>query len=344
MGELLSVSEAQRLILSDFLPTEPQWVTLDQAYRRVLAEDVRSLLDLPSFANSSMDGFAIQASDVAVATQDNPVCLDVVGDAPAGQLLPIVIASGQAVRIMTGAALPTGCDSVVPIELTRSDLDKSSQELPKKVEILTSVHPGDFVRPVGQDVRKGDLVLTRGTPLYSQHLAMLAMLGYSRVPVYRRPRIAVFSSGDELVPVGGSLQPGKIFDLNTTMLVSLVEKYSCEVINLGIVPDRVDEVRKVFYRAADEGVDLILSSAGVSVGSFDYVRTVLESDGEITIWRVNMRPGKPLTYGRYQNIPFIGLPGNPVSAFVGFEVFVRPVLDDTPGQPYLAESNDPGKD
>jgi molybdopterin molybdotransferase len=138
--------------------------------------------------------------------------------------------------------------------------------------------------------------------------------------------VALFSSGDELVAVGNPLMPGKIYDANTPMLISLAEKYSAEVIHLGVAPDRAEEIRKILDLAVREEADLILSSAGVSVGSFDYIRSVLQADGEISFWRVNMRPGKPLTYGRYKGIPFIGLPGNPVSAFMGFEIFVRPVL------------------
>lgn len=326
MSELLSVPEAQRFILKEIKPTEPQKLPLEQVYRRTLAEDIYSLLDLPLFANSSMDGFAVHSSDIASATQDNPVLLTVVGDIPAGKHQHIKVAEGQAARIMTGAPLPEDCDTVVPVEHTRFESLESDQVLPGRVEILKPAGPGDSIRPVGQDVRKGDLIMTRGTQLGPQQIGMLATLGYSMVAVHRMPRIAVFSSGDELVPAGELLQPGKIFDSNTPMLVSLLEKYSAEVINLGIVVDNQDEIRKVFDRAVGENVDLILSSAGVSVGSFDFVRSLVQKEGEITLWRVNMRPGKPLAYGSYQHIPFIGLPGNPVSAYMGFEIFVRPVI------------------
>jgi len=326
MSELLSVTEAQRFILKDFKPTEPHKVPLEQASRRILAEDIYSLLDLPLFANSSMDGFAVHSSDIASATRENPVLLTVVGDIPAGKHQHIKVAEGQAARIMTGAPLPEDCDAVVPIEHTRYESLESDQVLPGRVEILKPAGPGDSIRPVGQDLRKGDLIMTRGTRLEPQQIGMLATLGFSMVSVHRMPRIAVFSSGDELVPAGELLQPGKIFDSNTPMLVSLLEKYSAEVINLGIAVDNQEAIRKVFNRAISKKVDLILSSAGVSVGSFDFVRSLVQKEGEITLWRVNMRPGKPLAYGSYQHIPFIGLPGNPVSAYMGFEIFVRPVL------------------
>ena len=326
MSELLSVPEAQRFILKEIKPTEPQKLPLEQVYRRTLAEDIYSLLDLPLFANSSMDGFAVHSSDIASATQDNPVLLTVVGDIPAGKHQHIKVAEGQAARIMTGAPLPEDCDAVVPVEHTRFESLESDQVLPGRVEILKPAAPGDFIRPVGQDVQKGDLIMTRGTRLGPQQIGMLATLGYSMVTVHRIPRIAVFSSGDELVPAGELLQPGKIFDSNTPMLVSLLEKYSAEVINLGIAVDTQEAIRKMFDRAVSEKVDLILSSAGVSVGSYDYIRSLVQTEGEITLWRVNMRPGKPLTYGSYQHIPFIGLPGNPVSAYMGFEIFVRPVI------------------
>jgi len=326
MSELLSVSEAQRFILKDFKPTEPQKLPLEQASRRILAEDIFSSLDLPPFANSSMDGFAVHASDIGAATPEHSVILKVVGDIPAGKHQQIKVAHGQAVRIMTGAPLPVDCDAVVPVENTRFDTPAPDQELPATVEILKPARPGDSIRPVGQDVRQGDLIMSRGTRLGPQQVGMLAMLGASRVAVHRPPRIAVFSSGDELVTAGAPLEPGKIYDSNTLMLVSLVEKYWAEVINLGIAPDDIAAIRRLLDRAVSEKVDLILSSAGVSVGSYDYIRSLVQADGEITLWRVNMRPGKPLTYGSYQHIPFIGLPGNPVSAYMGFEIFVRPVL------------------
>jgi molybdopterin molybdotransferase len=326
MSDLLSVSEAQRFILKDFKPTEPHKVALGQASRRILAEDIFSPLDLPPFANSSMDGFAVHSSDVASAAQENPVLLTVVADIPAGMHSMIQVAHGQAARIMTGAPLPIDCDAVVPVENTRFESPGPYQALPDTVAVLTPARPGDSIRPVGQDVHKGDLIMTRGTWLGPQQVGMLAMLGYSQVVVHRPPRIALFSSGDELVPVGTPLEPGKIYDSNTLMLVSMVEKYSAEVVNLGIAPDDIAAIRKLLDRAVSEKVDLILSSAGVSVGSYDYIRSLVQADGEITLWRVNMRPGKPLTYGSYTQIPFIGLPGNPVSAYMGFEIFVRPVL------------------
>jgi molybdopterin molybdotransferase len=326
MSELLSVADALHLILNDFSPKESQKVPLELAYQRVLAEDVHSTIDLPSFSNSSMDGFAVRAADLDAASPDNPVTLVVVGDAPAGQIPGIRVRPGQAVRIMTGAAIPGGSDAVVPVEQTRFSQRGSSKLLPETVEILNRVLPGDYIRPVGQDVRRSDLVLTKGSRLAPQHIGMLGMLGKAEVSVHRKPRVVIFASGDELIPVGGSLSTGRIYDSNTPMLVSLLKKYSAEVVNLGIALDDIDEVGNKFDRAVKEGADLILSSAGVSVGSFDYVRSVLMSDGELSFWRVNMRPGKPLAYGRYKGFPFIGLPGNPVSAFVGFEIFVRPVL------------------
>jgi molybdopterin molybdotransferase len=326
MSDLLSVAEAQQIILSDFHPTQPVKVALDLAYGRILAEDIYSWLEFPSFANSSMDGYALRAEDVATASKDNPVTLAVVGDAPAGRLITTAVRAGQAVRIMTGAPLPAGCDAVVPVEDTGSSFHQTNPDLPSKVEILKPAKPGDNIRPVGQDIQTGDLIVTSGTRIGAQHMGMLAMIGCSVVPVYRQPRVALFSSGDELVAVGNPLMPGKIYDANTPMLISLAEKYSAEVIHLGVAPDRAEEIRKILDLAVREEADLILSSAGVSVGSFDYIRSVLQADGEISFWRVNMRPGKPLTYGRYKGIPFIGLPGNPVSAFMGFEIFVRPVL------------------
>ena len=334
MSNLISVSDAQELLLGNFISTETEMISLDGAFRRVLAEDIHSKLDLPPFSNSSMDGYAVRASDIVEAAQENPVSLVVVGDAPAGQVQSIMVLPGQAMRIMTGAPLPAGSDTVVPVEHTRIAKQSSPQGLPETVEVLRAARRGDSVRPAGQDVRKDELVLTQGTRLEPQHIGMIAMLGHSQVAVYRKPRVAVFSSGDELVPVGGTLLPGQIFDSNTSMLVSLLEKYSAEVTNLGVSRDNPGDIRKILERAVRADVDLILSSAGVSVGAFDYIRTVLQTEGKISLWRVNMRPGKPMTFGSYKNVPYIGLPGNPVSAFVGFEVFVRPVLMKLQGMRY----------
>jgi len=194
------------------------------------------------------------------------------------------------------------------------------------VKIYRAVKAGENVRPKGQDVHAKEQVMQPGIHLRPQEIGFLAMLGIAQVSVHTLPRVAVFATGDELISVGSHLEPGKIYDSNSYTLISQIEKYGAHAVNLGIVADNIDAVRACLDRAITEGVDLIISSAGVSVGAFDFVRNVVEEGGHLTFWRVNMRPGKPLAFGEYKGVPFLGLPGNPVSAFVGFEVFVRPAI------------------
>lgn len=323
---LLSVAGALEQLLRHFSPLERVFVPLSQAVGEVLAEPVAAALDLPPFPNSSMDGFAVRAADVQDAGRDRPVTLDVVADVPAGQVANHPVGAGEAARIMTGAPMPEGADAVVPVEDTDFNYRQPGLEAPKTVRIHRRTQQGENVRPSGQDVSRGEVVLQPGVRLRPQDVGFLAMLGVSRVPVRRRPRVAIFSTGDELLPVELPLTPGKIHDSNTYTLLALVRQAGGEGINLGIVPDQAQAVRDRLDQAVGQSVDLILSSAGVSVGAFDFVRTVVEQQGQLSFWRVNMRPGKPLAFGNYQSVPFIGLPGNPVSAYVGFEVFVRPAL------------------
>lgn len=326
MNELISVSKARELILEYFSPTEPTRIPLSEAYQMVLAEDVFAERDLPPFANSAMDGYAVMAADVVGAGRENPITLDIIGDLPAGHLPGVKVTPGQAIRVMTGALIPDGSDSVVPLEYTRVIQQLPESNLPTQIQVFQSIQRGDFIRPQGQDGRAGELILPKGRLLRPQDIGVLAMLGKDKVSIHRKPTVAIFSSGDELLPVGFPPAPGKIYDSNLPMLSSLITKYGGKVRNLGIVPDKIEAVQSTLDTAVSEQADLILSSAGVSVGAFDFVRAVVEKQGELGFWRVNMRPGKPLLVGRYKNIPFIGLPGNPVSAFVGFEVFIRSVL------------------
>lgn len=326
MSELLSVSEAQQRLLSAFAPLEVEKIPLAQAVGRVLAEPVRAAFDIPPFDNSSMDGFAVRADDVGGARQGGGVELAVIGDIPAGQTVDITVGKGQAARIMTGAPLPSGADAVVPVEETDFNARQPGIAAPKSVSVFRAIKMGENVRPRGQDVRVNEVVMGSDMRLRPQDVGFLAMLGVAHVPVHRLPRVAVFATGDELVPLGTKLAPGKIYDSNSYTLDSQIEKYGARPVNLGIVPDNVEAVQVCLERAVSEKVDLILSSAGVSVGAFDFVRHVVEQRGHLDFWRVNMRPGKPLAFGEYRGIPFIGLPGNPVSAFVGFEVFVRPAI------------------
>ncbi len=330
--QLLSVTEAQGRLVSHFAALAAEELSLERAAGRVLAQEVRSALNIPPFPNSSMDGFAVIASDLSEAAPGHPVVLRVVDDIPAGQTSRVRVTPGQAARIMTGAPMPAGADAVVPVEDTDFNYRLPGVQAPEVVRIFRQVEPGDYVRPEAQDVHQGEVVMRRGVVLTPPALGFLAMLGVERVSVHRRPKVAVFSSGDELQPLGEPLQPGQIHDANTYTLVAAIEQAGAEALHLGIARDTAGEVQERLDRAVQLGADLILSSAGVSVGAFDFVRAVVEEGGRLDFWRVNMRPGKPLAFGFYRDVPFIGLPGNPVSAYVGFEVFVRPALAQMAGR------------
>ena len=322
---LLSVQAAQARILDHFRPVETEWIPLDRCAGRVLAQTVVST-DLPLFDNSSVDGFAVKASDVRNASPAQPRALRVVADIPAGSSPQIPVEEGQAARIMTGAPLPDGADSVIMVEDTDFNHRTTGAPAPAEVQALKPVKPGENVRTRGMDIRAGETVLQPGQLLRPQDVGMLAMLGVARVQVFRRPRVALLSSGDELTAVDRPLEPGKIRDTNTYTLGALIAGAGCELQALGIAPDQRQAIKKLFERAVQQQADIIISSAGVSVGALDFVKEIVESDGTLDFWRVNMRPGKPLAFGEYHGLPFVGLPGNPVSAFVGFEVFVRPAL------------------
>lgn len=333
MSELISVTEAQQRILAEFNPVGATRVPLAAAGERILSTDVDARLDLPPFANSSMDGFAVRAADTRTAEPGRPVELSVVGDIPAGSFPAFTLQPGQAARIMTGAPVPAGADAIVPVEQTNFPYREFAPELPDCVQIFQPAAEGANVRPKGQDVRAGQLLLAKGRRLKPQDVGILASIGVSHVDVYERPRVALVSTGDELIPPGQPLTPGKIYDSNSFVLAALLEQHGAEPVPLGFSLDQPDQVREILDRANDAGAHLILTSAGVSVGPFDYIRSMIEQHGELGFWRVNMRPGKPLTFGRYQGTPLIGLPGNPVSAFVGFQVFVVPVLRKLAGMP-----------
>ncbi len=322
---LLSVSDAQERILSHFQPVTTETLPLVECANRVLAQDIAATTDLPPFDNSSMDGFAIRVADVTDAAI-SPRSLRVVADIPAG-ISPIVfLAQGEAARIMTGAQVPDGADTVVPVEDTDFSNRDAGSAAPESVLINKSVNRGENIRLRGMDIRAGEVVLRKGRTLKPQDLGLLSMLGYANISVHRKARVALFSSGNELLEAGAPLEPGKIRDSNSYTIAALIEEAGAEVVRLGVAKDDRESVKALLEKAATSEVDLILSSAGVSVGAFDFVKEVIEANGKMDFWRVNMRPGKPLAFGEYKNIPFIGLPGNPVSAFVGFEVFVRGVI------------------
>lgn len=330
---MLNVSEALEKLLDSFSPVEVEQVPLYQVAERVLSSSITSNLDIPLFTNSSMDGYAVRAEDVQGAHLDSPISLSVIEDIPAGSFPSLKVDRNQTARIMTGAPLPEGADAIVPIEDTdQFDLNREAgTTLPSEVKIHKNVQPGDYVRFKGEDITKGDIVINVNSKLRPQDIGLLAMLGVAKVPVFRRPRIVILSTGDELIPVEMPLEPGKIHDSNAYTLSALISRDGGEAVYLGIVPDDEQSVRENLEKAAESEADLIISTAGVSVGAFDFVRSVVQQNGQLDFWRVNMRPGKPLAYGNFRGVPFIGLPGNPVSAFVGYEVFIHPAISRLAG-------------
>ncbi len=324
---MLSVAEALERLLKTLPVTVIESAALAEAAGRVLAEDIVADIDSPRFANSSVDGFAVRVADLAGATEENPKVLNVVGDIPAGKFFEATLKGGQAVRIMTGAALPPGADAVIPVEETDAPVAHPGAALPAQVHVRRALTAGDYVRLAGQDFHVGDALLKAGSRLRAQDAALLAQLGKAHLRVHRKPRVAIFSSGDELLPVDQPLALGKIHETNSYALAALVGSCGAQPVVLGVAQDNLADVTTHLDRAVAEKADLILSSAGVSVGSFDYLRAAVTSDGAVDFWKVNMRPGRPFTFGSYRQIPYVGLPGNPASAFVGFEVFVRPALE-----------------
>jgi molybdopterin molybdotransferase len=309
---VLSVEEALEQILSRVRPLPTERVDLLASLGRVLAEPVRSTRLIPPWPNSSMDGYAVRAGDTRPGGT-----LSVVGRVIAGALPDRPISAGEAMRIFTGAPMPQGADAVVPQE----DVDATNGQ----VRLRGATEHGAYVRPAGEDVRVGDLVLEAGARLGAAEIGLLATLGHSQVEVARRPRVAVLSTGSELADLGTEPGPAQVPNANTYSLMAQVMEAGGVAMNLGVAPDRLDAIG-ARIRGGREA-DVLVSSAGVSVGDLDLVREALVAAGaELHLWKVNMRPGKPITFGSLEGRPVFGLPGNPVSAMVTFELFVRPAL------------------
>ncbi len=311
---VLSVEEALERILATVRVLESERVPILEALGRVLAEEVTADRDIPPLPNSAMDGYAVRSADVARV----PARLRVIAEAPAGRLCPAEVKPGTAVRIMTGAPIPVGADAVVPFEHTRPDGEW--------VEVLRETRPGANVREAGEDVRAGQVVLTPGRILRPQEIGMLAALGRTEVAVIRRPRVAILATGDEVVPPWETPGPGQIRDANSYTVAAQVRRYGGIPLILGVVRDEEMLVREGVRRALAERADLIVTSGGVSIGDFDLVKQVLAAEGEMRFWSLNMKPGRPLAFGVVGGVPLVGLPGNPVSAMVATELFVRPAV------------------
>jgi molybdopterin molybdotransferase len=310
---MLTVEQALDEILSRVKPLPTERVPLMDALGRALAEPVVSTREIPPWANSSMDGYAVRATDTARV----PARLAVVGTIAAGAMPSRAVGAGEAVRIFTGAPLPPGADAVIPQEDTEA--------VDGHVTLKAAVTAGAYVRPRGEDLRVGDGVLAPGAALGPAEIGLLATLGHAQVNVHRRPRVAILSTGNELAELGHEPGPGQIPNTNTYSLAAQILEAGAEPMNLGIAPDRLEVIEERVRWGS--GADVLLSSAGVSVGEFDLVKTALTRAGaELHLWLVSMRPGKPITFGSLGSRAVFGLPGNPVSAMVTFELFVRPAL------------------
>lgn len=317
-SELLPVDRYREFVFRALPRPQSIELRIGDALGLSLAEDVHAEEALPAFANSAMDGYAVRARDIASADEDNPVEVDVVGEAAAGaNAAALQVGEGQAVRIMTGAPLPSGADAVVPVELTSGS--------GSRVAVHVAMGPGDNVRPVGDDVGRGQLLVTAGTRLGPAHIGLLTAVGAGVVRCFPTPRVVVISTGDELVGGQRDLGPGQIRDSNGPMLAAMVRQAGGVAYAVGPVRDD----RGALVSAIEENLghaDMVILSGGVSAGAYDHVEDVVRQLGDVAKFKVAMKPGMPQVVGRVRGVPVLGLPGNPVSAFVSFEVFVRPAI------------------
>ncbi|MFC1978684.1 gephyrin-like molybdotransferase Glp [Chloroflexota bacterium] len=326
---MIPIEDALEKILSyvDALQVEEKPI-LD-SMGQVLCEDVYSDINVPPLDNSAMDGYAVQSASTGGASQSNPVMLKVIGEVAAGFISDKVVTPGTAIRIMTGAPIPESADTVVQFENTDEQTRSSSGKSLDEISVLYETPPDFNIRHAGEDIKKGDLVLKKGIVIRPQEVGLLASLGRAIVTVIRRPVVAVLATGDELVNVGEPLPAGKIYNSNTFSMASQVQRYGGIPKILGIAADNIDAL----WAKISEGLnaDMLITSAGVSMGDYDVVKDVLVAHGQIAFWTVRMKPGKPLAFGTLNSgdgrkVPHLGLPGNPVSSMVSFEQFARPAI------------------
>lgn len=320
---MLDVDSALERILSAFSPLQPITLPLLEAANMVLATDTIAINDVPPFRNSAMDGYAVRAADTVSASWAVPAELPVTGHVAAGQADVPRLGPGEAIRIMTGAPLPEGADAVVRFEET-DESGSSAQAVRGKVLIYRAARPLDNVREAGEDIASGTRVAGRGQLLRPADLGLIASVGEPKVQVHRRPVIGVLSTGNEVMPPGEALVPGMIRDSNSFVIGALARSWGADARLLGIARDSVADLTSRLDDASS--VDLIVTSGGVSLGDYDLVKEVLKSEGEVAIWQVRMKPGKPLAFGHIGTTPLLGLPGNPVAAAVTFIVFGRPAI------------------
>ncbi len=328
--DMLPVEDAVDRILSFCRQLDAETRSIEDAVGQVLAGDISAPFDIPPHDNTAMDGYAVQSASTEGATESTPVRLRVIGELAAGYLFDQAVGAGEAVRIMTGAPMPNGADTIVPFEETDEfglRAPGQEHETIEDVGILKAAAVGNNIRRRGEDVQQGQLVLTAGTVLRGPEIAVLASLGVADVDVIRRPRVAILSTGDELLTPGDPPAPGKIYDSNSYGLSALVTQYGGVPRRFGIAQDTIPALTAKINEALAD-CDLVITSAGVSRGDFDVVKEVLAREGAIDFWTVRMKPGKPLAFGEFaaadgRRVPHIGLPGNPVSSLLAFELFGR---------------------
>jgi len=314
---MISVEAALEKILSHIQPLGFEKVSLLEAQGRVIAEDIYASRDIPPLDNSAMDGYAVRSEDIQQASSGHSVRLEIIEDLPAGSVSRKTVGKGEAIRIMTGAPIPRGADTVVQVEDTAKE-DRYTQ-------IFRAVPSGENIRRAGEDVGKGDRVISKGDFVRPAEVGMLASVGRSFVSVYQRPQVAILCTGEELVDVDGELEEGKIVSSNSYTLAAQVKDAGAIPLQLGIARDRKEDIEQKLRQGIR--ADVLISSAGISVGDYDLVKDVLKDLGmEMVFWKVAMKPGKPLAFGTIGGKPAFGLPGNPVSSMVSFEQFVRPSL------------------
>jgi molybdopterin molybdotransferase len=327
---MLSVEEALEKVLQEIDIIETETVPILESTGQVLAADVRSNINVPPLDNSAMDGYAVLAADTRGASQEVPRSLRVIDTVMAGAISYREITTGTAIRIMTGAPVPAGADAVIQFENTDEEQRKAANpnRPPETVGIMCEARPGQNIRRAGESIAAGSTILKKGAVIRPAEIGVLASVGLSRVQVIRRPVVAVLSTGDELTEVGSPLPEGKIYDSNLYSIAALVKRYGGVPLVLGIARDNEAELVARLKEAQD--ADMLLTTGGVSMGDYDMVKEILARDGRMVFWKVRVKPGKPLAFGkikgRHKDIPHLGLPGNAVSCMVSFELFVRPAI------------------
>jgi len=323
---LISVEKALRTILSQIKVLGTERLDILSSLGRVLAEDIHAPFNVPPFDNSAMDGYAVKFADIDAASADAPARLKVIGDLPAGCRASQPLKNGEALRIMTGAPVPEGADTVI--------MQEDTQTHGTAVEILKKSPMGSNIRRAGEDIKKGEIIFQTGTKLRPAQIGVLASIKRAFITVYQRPRVAILSTGDELVDIDEEITEGKIVSSNSYSLSALVTESGGIPIALGIARDTKEELTERLFQSLN--ADIILSSGGVSVGDYDFVKDVLADLGiDMKFWKVSMRPGQPLAFGTIAGKPTFGLPGNPVSVMVSFEQFVRPAMRKMSGHKHL---------